>query len=271
MDGRRLDAVRLDLAVARSAWYRYATYRAATVAGIVTNTFFGVLLTSLTLAVVRQRPVVSGYDEQDLVTQVWIGQGLLMVIVMWSWSDIADRVRSGDIAVDLYRPVDLQRWWYAHDVGRSLFQLMFRGTVPFVIGSFLFDLSLPHRWWTVPMFFASVMAANTVSFGLRFLVNLTAFWILDARGVLRLSMAVWTVFSGNLVSLALFPDRLERIARWSPFAALFQMPVDVWLERPERGGGLGILAVQVVWAMALLAVGRVVLRRATRVAVVQGG
>ncbi|MEZ5256659.1 MAG: hypothetical protein R2705_07155 [Ilumatobacteraceae bacterium] len=38
MDRRRLDGSALDLAVARSAWYLTPPPRAATVAGIVTNT-----------------------------------------------------------------------------------------------------------------------------------------------------------------------------------------------------------------------------------------
>ncbi|MEZ5256660.1 MAG: hypothetical protein R2705_07160 [Ilumatobacteraceae bacterium] len=91
-------------------------------------------------------------------------------------------------------------------------------------------------------------------------MNLTVFWILDARGVLRLSMAVWTVFR-ELVSLAVPLTAERRFA--GPRSPHCSRCPSTWLERPE-GRRARILAVQVVWAMALLAVGRVVLRRATR-------
>ncbi len=261
----------LDLAVARTAFRRFASYRAATLAGVITNTFFGVLFTSLVVTVTARRADISGYSRQDLVTQVWLMQGLLMTIAIWGWIELGDRVRSGDIAVDLYRPVDLQRWWLAHDTGRATYQALVRGTAPFLIASFLYDLRLPTRWWTAPLFVASVLVANTVSFALRFVVNLGAFWFHDVRGINRFSMAVTTSLSGGVLSLAFFPDRLERIARVLPFAQLFQTPVDIWLER-RNGVALARLgALQLGWAVALLGLGRVVQRAATRVAVAQGG
>jgi ABC-2 type transport system permease protein len=261
----------LDVAVARTAFRRYASYRAATISGIITNSFWGVLLTSVVLAVTRQRPEISGYSEQELVTQVWVAQGLLMTIAMWGWVDIGNRIRTGEIAIDLYRPVDLQRWWLAHDLGRATYQFLIRGTAPFLVACFLYDVRLPTQWTTLPFFVVSVALANTVSFALRFLVNLTAFWLQDVRGTVRLAMAVWTAGSGSVVSLALFPDLLERVLRLLPFAQMTQAPVDVWIERGTTVDLVGQLALQAAWAIALLWCGRLVLARGRRVAVVQGG
>jgi ABC-2 type transport system permease protein len=49
---------------------------------------------------------------------------------------------------------------------------------------------------------------------------------------------------------------------------LFQMPIDVFL---ERGDPLAVLAHQLFWAVALFALGRVALARGSRRLVVQGG
>jgi ABC-2 type transport system permease protein len=258
----------LDLAVARLAFRRFASYRAATFAGIVTNTFFGTLLASVVITVVRDRGTISGYDEQDLVTQVWLTQGLLMTIAIWGWVELGDRVRSGEIAVDLARPVDLQRWWLAHDTGRAAYQALVRGTAPFLLASFFFDLHVPGNPLVVVVFVISLVLANTVSFALRYLVNLSGFWVLDVRGVARLSMGAWTALSGATVSLAFFPDAWEPWVRANPFAQMVQAPVDVWLGRRSIPG---VLALQASWALALLALGRVVQSRAQRRAVVQGG
>ena len=261
----------LDLAVARAAFRRFASYRAATVAGIATNTFFGILLTSAVIAVARQRGEVNGYDEQDLVTQVWVMQGLLMTIAIWGWTELGDRIRSGEIAVDLQRPVDLQRWWLDHDLGRAAYHAVVRGTAPFVLASFLYALRLPRHAVTVALFAASVALAVVVSFGLRYLTNLAAFWIGDVRGVVRFSMAVWSVFSGSIVSLAFFPDRAERIIRWLPFAAMMQAPGDVWLERRDGLGRLVPRGQQIAWALVVLGVGRLVQARGVRRLVANGG
>lgn len=267
----RMGTLALDLAVARAAFRRFASYRAATFAGIATNTFFGILLSSAVIAVARQRGGVSGYSEQDLVTQVWVMQGLLMTIAIWGWSELGDRIRSGEIAIDLQRPVDLQRWWLSHDLGRAAYHATVRGTAPFVIASFVYDLRLPTHPLTGGLFLVSVVLAVVVSFGLRYLTNLAAFWIGDVRGVVRLSMAVWSVFSGSIVALALFPDRAERIIRWLPFAPMMQAPSDVWLERGTGFGRLLPLGQQLMWSIVVLGVGRVVQARGVRRVVVNGG
>ncbi|NEE53622.1 ABC transporter permease, partial [Streptomyces sp. SID8455] len=72
---------------------------------------------------------------------VWIGQGLLAACAMMGGGfedELMERIRTGDIAVDLYRPVDLQLWWLAGDLGRAAFQLLGRGVVPMLAGALAF-------------------------------------------------------------------------------------------------------------------------------------
>lgn len=261
----------LDLAVARAAFRRFAAYRTATLAGVLTNTFFGVLLSSAVIAVAGQRATISGYTRQDLVTQTWVMQGLLVTIAIWGWTELGDRITSGAIAVDLARPVDLQRWWLCHDLGRATYHALIRGTAPFVLASLLFTLRLPRSPLTVALFVVSVALAVTVSFGLRYIVNLAAFWIGDVRGVTRLSMAVWSVLSGATVSLAFFPGDVQQVVRLLPFAQMMQAPVDVWLERRQGTEQLIPLGLQTFWVVVLLAVGRLVQASGLRAAVVHGG
>jgi ABC-2 type transport system permease protein len=117
--------------------------------------------------------------------------------------------------------------------------------------------------------FAAAMALGTaVSFGIRFLLNVSAFWLLDARGVLAVWGTVGGLLSGLILPLAWFPAWAQAVLAWTPFPALFQMPIDVFL---ERGDPLAILAHQLFWAVALFALGRVALARGSRRLVVQGG
>lgn len=120
----------LYAAVAAKGFRRYATYRAATLAGIFTNTVFGVILAQTYLALWDERPGLGGYDQAQALTFVWIGQSLHMAVAAMgggSEEELMERIRTGDIAVDLYRPVDLQLWWLAQDAGRACFQLLARG------------------------------------------------------------------------------------------------------------------------------------------------
>ena len=87
----------LYVAIATRAFRRYSTYRAATLSGIFTNSVFGIIYSFAYIALWNENPTAGGYDAQDAVTYVWLGQALLMTIALWgggSTDDIAERRRS---------------------------------------------------------------------------------------------------------------------------------------------------------------------------------
>jgi ABC-2 type transport system permease protein len=263
--------VRVYVEVARRAFRRFATYRGATAASLFANTAFGIFLSAVVGAVARERGApIGGLDEAGLVTQVWIGQGMIGVIdVFVRNSELAERIRTGDVVVDLYRPVDLQAWWGAVDAGRAAYEVLVRFVPPIAIGVALFGARLPAGR-DVPAVLAALVLAVTVSYALRFLILCSGFWLLDARGAIRTLMVVWLVGAGLTIPLPLLPDVLEVPLRALPFASTLQLVSDVWTgtARPSLPTSLGI---QAAWAAALLGAGRVVQARATRKVVVQGG
>lgn len=76
-------AAGLYAAVATRTFRRFSTYRAATAAGVFTNSVFGVIYSFAYLALWDERPGAGGYDAADAVTFVWIGQALLMTVALW--------------------------------------------------------------------------------------------------------------------------------------------------------------------------------------------
>lgn len=264
----------LYLAVARGAFRRYSTYRAATLAGAVTNTAFGFILASTFLALWRARPGLGGYDTTQAVTYIWVSQALLVTVAVWGGGfqdDVQERFRSGDIAVDLYRPVDFQGWWLASRPRPAGFHLLSRGALPVLAGALAFDIRLPTSVTVWAVFLLSVLLAVVVSFGLRFLVALTGFWLHDSEGVRAVMLVVAMFFSGMLLPITLFPGALGELAAVLPWSALVQIPTDLFLEHRTGGAVLGALGFQLGWALALLAAGRGLQLLATRKVVVQGG
>lgn len=265
--------VRIFAALASSGFRRYATYRQATVAGAITNVVFGFLRCYVLLAVAAGAAgVAAGYDGPQLATFVWAGQGLLAVVLLWGWTELADRIRTGDIATDLLRPVPPVVAYLAVDLGRAALAVLTRFVPPLAVGLIFFDLYLPHRWWTVPLFALSTLLAVVTSFGCRYLVNAVSYWILDVRG----AMIAWTLGSGVLAGLyfplRFLPDWLA-VTLWvaTPFPGLMQSPLDVLVERDATPVTLALVGGQVLWAVLVLALCRTVQRRAERRLVVQGG
>jgi ABC-2 type transport system permease protein len=262
--------VRLDWEIAKRGWRRYAAYPWATAAGVFTNTVFGFLQAYILLAVYQRRTNVGGFDAADAVTYVWLAQSMIMTVYIFSWFELAWRIRDGSIATDLLRPLNPQRYWLAYDLGRAPYHFLFRGLPPFVLGALVFELHYPSPL-DAAAFVISLTLAVVVSFAFRFIYNSVAFWLLDFRGIVTLSTTVIVFFSGMAIPIRYFPHTLRVICYALPFAAVIQTPVDIWLGKRTGLALVGFLALQAAWALVLLGIGKLLLARATQKVVIQGG
>jgi ABC-2 type transport system permease protein len=238
-------------------------------AGMTANVVFGFLRAAVLVAALKAaNGEIAEYDIAATNTYVWIGQGLLGFILLWGNNELAERVRSGDVVVDLYRPWHLQSALLAQDIGRGGFAFMTRLAPPMVLAMLLFPFQFPENAVQWPLFLLSAVIALVISFGCRFLVEISAFWLIDNRGL----FGFWNISSGLLcgltVPVAFFPG-WARDALWmTPFPALMQAPIDVFL---GHGSAAKLLLYQVFWAAVVLALGHLALQRAVRKVVVQGG
>jgi viologen exporter family transport system permease protein len=261
-------------ALAAAGFRRYATYRQATAAATFTNSVFGLLRCYVLLAVVAGTGtgVAAGYDVEQLATYCWASQGLISMVMLWGWTDLGDRIRTGDVVGDLLRPMHPVMSYLAVDLGRAAHASLTRFIVPMVVGAIFFDLYAPHRLVTYPVFTLSTALGVVVCFGCRYLVNAVGFWLLDVRGV----MLLWTFGTAVLAGLA-FP--LHFLPSWlvtliwvaTPFPSILQAPLDVLVERGSTLALAGMLAGQAAWAAVVLGACWYVQRRAERKMVIQGG
>jgi viologen exporter family transport system permease protein len=261
-------------ALVGAGFRRYATYRQAMVASCFTNTVFGFLRCYVLLAVTAgvAGGVAAGYHPQQLAMVAWVSQALIGTVALWGWTDLGDRIRSGDVVADLLRPVHPVLAYLAVDLGRAGYAVLTRFVVPMVVGAVFFDLYAPRRLATYPIFAVSAALGVVVCFGCRYLVNAAGYWLLDVRGV----NLCWALASSLLVGLAFplhfLPGQMT-LTLWlgTPFPSIMQAPMDVLVERGPVAVQVGLVAGQVGWAVVMLSLCWYVQRRAERRLVVQGG
>jgi ABC-2 type transport system permease protein len=270
-----LAVVRLYAAVTRVAFRRQLAYRTANLAGLVTNAFFGLLRMSLFIALFSStsQPTIGGYDLQAAATYTWFTQALMMVICLWGWWDIETTIRSGDVVTDLARPFSYLGYWLARDYGRAAYFVLFRGLPGLIVGQLTFAGGL--RWPSTPldvgMLLISLVLAVAISFAWRFLLNVTAFWTTDARGLGGIAGALLIFLSGFVVPLRFFPEWIQPLLLSLPFAGIIQVPTDIFVGRLTGSAALVALASQAVWAICLLALAQLTVLFAVRRVSVQGG
>jgi ABC-2 type transport system permease protein len=253
---------------------RYSTYRAATLAGVFTNSVFGVIIAYTYIALWDVRPSLGGYDIDQAVTFAWIAQALIAPVAIFGGfvvDELAERVRTGAAAIDLHRPVSLLGLRLAEDLGRGAYHLISRGVIPTLLGALLFDLVWPDTLGTAALAALSIVMAIVVSFGLRYLLGLLAYWIIDIQGPQWIVVLSQIFFSGMMLPLVVFPAWLRTIADLLPFRCMIQIPIDVFLSDSTGTAVAPLLAVQLVWIVILLTAGAALTQIAVRKVVVQGG
>jgi ABC-2 type transport system permease protein len=192
-------------------------------------------------------------------------------IGLFGWSEVSDRVRSGDIAVDFARPLDPQVGYLAADLGRAALQGLARGVPSIAVGAIVFGVSAPQGPAVAGLAVVSVLLGVVISFGCRYAVNLTSFWLVQNRGVQLVYIVASGFLAGLFVPVHWFPDWLLLVARCTPFPSMFQAPIDLLSGRASLGEALPILGIQLAWAAGVLALGQLLTRRGRRVLEVQGG
>ncbi|WP_116949675.1 ABC transporter permease [Jiangella endophytica] len=251
---------------------RWSTYRLATAAGAFTNTVFGLIKASITVgAIGAAGGTLAGYDALTGATYAWIVQALIAPVNVFNWNELALRIRDGDIAIDLARPLDPQFAYLAGFLGRAAHQFIPRGAPPLLAGALITGLALPSTPLPYLLGLVSITLGISVSFATWWLVNLAAFWLIELRGVLTLNVVAMGILSGLVIPVHWFPDWLATIAGLTPYPSMLQAPADVVMARAEGTAALGILAVQAAWLTGVLLLGRLVFARGARKLVVQGG
>ncbi|WP_329603943.1 ABC transporter permease [Nocardia seriolae] len=255
----------------KAGFRRQSRYRLAMLAGVITNLVFGFVRAAVLLAALRANSGFGGYDHDTMGAYIWLSQGILGSIAFWMLPDIAERIRTGDVAIDFLRPIDIQFAHLAEYLGRALYSLLPRGVPSILVGALTFGLAFPITPGPYRLGGISLLLAMTLSFLSMFAVCLAGFWLIETRGLRALHMICGTFLAGLFAPLPLFPDWLRAIAYATPFPSMLQWPIDVLSGRTAGFAAVEIVAVQCFWLAVLVGVGQLLLRAGRRKLEVQGG
>lgn len=259
------------LRLARLAFRRQMSYRAATIAGLGTNFFFGLLRAAIMIALYQNRSSVAGFDLPMAITFTALGQGMIAYLSLFGWYDLMNTIYSGEVATDLLKPLGYFRYWLAKDIGRAISAFLVRGVTIIIAYELVLDLVYPKNWQAWVFFAASALLGWLVGFSFRFMVNMIAFWSPNAGGFGRFFFLSAYVLSGMLMPLAFYPEIVQKIAYTTPFPQTLYTPVEIFLGLLTNAEIWQALGQQALWAVGLIAVAHLMQQAAVRKLVVQGG
>jgi len=262
--------MRLYFEIAAQSARRSLQYRSAYIAGALTNAFFGAIRSFVYIALYGAGGAVAGLTLSDVITYTWVTQALISIGSGWFSSDIAGTIRSGDVVTDLGRPWNFYGYWFSRSNGEKLFNLITRGSITYLIGVLYFGVRIPMPG-DLLMFAVSAVLALVVAFALTFMLNLTAFWLIEVTGVFLMANVLLAFFSGFLIPLAFLLPWMQVIANALPFQAITHLPAQVFLGKLAGPALVAALLNQVAWSIVLTGCALLAMRAAVRKVVIQGG
>jgi ABC-2 type transport system permease protein len=269
--GAVIPGVRLFWELARRSFQRHLTYRAATLAGLTTNLFFGFLRVAVMVALYGAQTDVAGMDLRAAITFTGLAQAVIAYLSIFGWYDLMRSVSSGEVAGDLLKPLGYFRFWLALDLGRALVAFLLRGVTMMLLYWLFFPITAPTmllQWVALTLSFG---LSWLLSFAWRFWVNLAAFWTPNAIGVGRFAFGIAWVLSGFFMPLRFFPAWFQTLCHLTPFPSMVNTTIEIYLGLLTGGALVQALVVQVVWIVALIGACHLTLRAGVQKLVIQGG
>ncbi len=246
-------------------------YRGAALGGLITQFFFGLIITMVYEAFYASTTKPQPMSIEQVRSYIWLGQALLQMLPWNQEVELRAMIRTGSVAFELLRPVDLYSLWYTRSVAARTAPTILRAAPMFAAALLLGWLSPPASGLSFLCWIAAQAGALFLSCAITTLLTLTLLWTVSGEGVTQLVCALVVILSGMNVPLPLMPEAFQPILSFLPFRGLIDTPFRVYLGLIPPSSFPPALLHQAVWIAALIVLGRVVMARGLKKLSVQGG
>jgi ABC-2 type transport system permease protein len=179
----------------------------------------------------NETDVIKGYSLSQMVW--YFAATVLVWVFIWNFTDsrMSERILSGDLALDLLRPVRVIRVELAHAAGLRITALMIEFIPDFLVYSLIYfpDFLTPAA---AAKFLASITLSFFLFFFISFLIGLSSFITMSNRSLGALRIITISLLGGGYFPLEFMPQWFIRVTEFLPFQYIFYWPIQFFLNTP---------------------------------------
>lgn len=256
---------------AKRAFSREGTYRTQVFSHIGSVVLRVFLLSTLWTALYRNNGAQAGISLHAMITYATIALLLDLIYGVNGAYVIREKIREGSIAIDLMRPISVPLYVLADTVGQTGFAAL--QIIPALLLSLLLvHVDAPLSLFSAIAFLISVALGFLINFFLDLMMATITFWTMEIFGIQLMVQFITSLLSGALVPLYFFPAGIvQNLALASPFAAIYNAPLSIYIGKVAGPQIIDQLAFQVVWAIVFGVIAFALWRIGERRVVIQGG
>jgi ABC-2 type transport system permease protein len=217
---------------------------------------------------------MNGMSLTQAISYVWLAQALVPLQPMSVDGDILTQITSGNVGISLCRPLPLYDHWFAHTAAVRVGGFWMRAVLT-VLAAILLPASIglmaPASATGLMLFFLSATGAFLLCTAYGMLVTAVRLNITWGEGPTYMMLLISGVLSGAYLPLQLWPDVLQKLLLYQPFAGYLDIPVRLYVGTMTPGQGILAILLQLAWIIIFVTAGRVLMRRKLTTLIVQGG
>jgi len=250
-------------------------YRAAAIAGILTQFFFGFVFIMVYYAFYESNSNTGPMEFQNLVSYIWLQQAFYaLTYVFHKEKDVVSMIKDGNVAYELCRPGNLFFKWYSRILASKLTSVALR-FLPVILISILlpypFRLSLPSSFLHLLAFLITLIFSGLLITAIVSVLHLCMFYTIDSDGILNFFRVVAELFSGGIVPVLFLPNILQKISNFLPFQYIGDIPFRLYIGQIDLNMFFNIVLIQVFWILVFILVGYIISKKISKKLVIQGG
>ncbi len=250
-------------------------YRAAAFAGVITQFAWGFMEILTFRAFYRTNPAAFPMDFRALSAYIWMQQAFLSLFMAWMMeNEIFDAITGGNIAYELCRPIDIYNMWFARSSANRFSKALLRCLPLLVVAVFLpapYGLMPPVNFPVFFLFLLSLVLGTLVCVAFCMLIYMTCFFTISPMGVRILAISVVDFFSGAIIPIPFFPEKLKVIMELQPLASVQNVPLRIYSGDLNGQAMYQAVALQLFWFMVLTSIGKLLNALAMKKITIQGG
>lgn len=248
-------------------------YRAAAIAGFGTQLLFGLVKTMVLEAFYAHARAATPLTLAQAVSYTWLAQAFFHLLPFSANPDpeVRDMIRTGHVAYEMTRPIDLHGLWWARALAARTVPTLMRAVPMFVVAVPFLGLQPPASPASALAFAITIVAAALLTSAFTTIITATLMWTVSGDGIARIMPSLVSVGAGLVVPLPLFPSWAQPILSALPFRGMADEPFRLYLGDLPPSAALFILAKQLLWTAIFVVLGRAIVASGRRRLVVQGG
>ena len=270
-----LQAIRSYATLFRIRFIVGLQYRIAAWAGLATQFAWGFMNLLLFNAFYSENPANFPMTFEQFAAYTWLQQALLMLFNAWYMDgNIFDDILSGNISYELARPVDLYNMWLLRNLATRLSGVTLR-CIPVLLVAFIlpkpFGLTLPKDIFTFGLFTVSTVFAFILVCVYNMFYYIAGFYTINSSGIRLVGSALTGVLSGFIIPLPFFPEKILNVINVLPFASMQNLPFFIYSGYWGIQETLIKILLQLVWIIGFYITGQLLMKKALKKVIVQGG